>query len=63
MDAGFYNAQISLTGQDKKLVGTTGAQLAFKVPTEVSVEEIQFAVYERELQRAEETFRYAKVVT
>ncbi|KAH7718717.1 ribophorin II [Aphelenchoides avenae] len=56
LDAGFYNAQISLTGQDKKLIGTTGAQLAFKVPTEVSVEEVQFAVYERELKGAEETF-------
>jgi oligosaccharyltransferase complex subunit delta (ribophorin II) len=58
-EPGFYNAQFSMTGQDKKLVGTSGMHSSFKVPTQLAVENAQLGVFERDLKKPEELTKIA----
>ena len=57
-DRGFYKLSMSAGSQDKRLVGTNGAEVSVKVLTDVSVEDVQVAVFDREHTQATNSHSY-----
>uniref|UniRef100_A0A914WBL8 Dolichyl-diphosphooligosaccharide--protein glycosyltransferase subunit 2 n=1 Tax=Plectus sambesii TaxID=2011161 RepID=A0A914WBL8_9BILA len=58
-ERGFYKLSLSAGSQDKRLVGTNGAEVSVKVMTEVSVEDVEIAVFDREHAQATNTQKVA----
>jgi oligosaccharyltransferase complex subunit delta (ribophorin II) len=58
LESGFYKLIFSASTKDKKHIGVTNAQISVKVPTVIAIEDVQVAVFERDLTKPND---YSKV--